>query len=44
MKKAFLILSVILLSIVGQAQSDSIPDLEAYFTAYIVSDIDTSIS
>ncbi|MFY0601146.1 MAG: VOC family protein [Cyclobacteriaceae bacterium] len=44
MKKLFIIISLVWLSISGYAQADLMDDLEAYFSAMIVSDIDSSIS
>jgi hypothetical protein len=44
MKKTFIILNFILVSIFGYGQNESLPDPEAYFSAIIVNDIESSIT
>lgn len=44
MKRILLIICLALLSLNGLSQEDSLPELNPYFSAIIVSDIDTSIN
>ncbi|MBC8754818.1 VOC family protein [Kordia sp. YSTF-M3] len=44
MKKAIIILTLILVSSISYGQSESLPNPEAYFSAIIVSDIESSIT
>lgn len=43
MKKSFIILYFILVSYISYGQTESLPDPEAYFSAIIVNDIESSI-
>jgi catechol 2,3-dioxygenase-like lactoylglutathione lyase family enzyme len=43
MKRSIIIFNLILVSFIGYGQSDSLPSPEAYFSAIIVSNIDSSI-
>jgi len=44
MKSSIILFNFLLVSFMSNAQSDSLPDPEAYFTAIIVNDIGASIS